>query len=166
MGWTSELRRGSKRRRPGEWQQANRRRTCRRSSSKSECLCRIEQDCNRPVVQQFHLHHLLELAGLTGQTGRPDAAYEILIELESLLSRSRGIERRAFATADVAVEGELGHYQHFSTNLSGGQVHFSMVIFEHTQTSNFIGQVIRVGCGIRRGYTEQNQKTASNLDRK
>ena len=56
---------------------------------RSKGFLRIQKDGDRPVVDQFHLHHFLEPSGFAAQAGGADFLDEILIEFARLLAAER-----------------------------------------------------------------------------
>ncbi len=50
------------------------------TSGHQNCLRAVDQDGDRSVVDQLHLHHRLELAGLDVQAGRLQFSHERLVE--------------------------------------------------------------------------------------
>ena len=123
----------------------------------------IQQNRDGAIVYQFHFHHFLEAAGLAGQTSVPDARHEVLVELASPPRRRGGIERWPLATANIAVQRKLRDHQNSAADGRSVQVHLSVLIFEHAQSSNLAGQIIGVCFIVCVSHAEQNQQTAADI---
>lgn len=83
-----------------------------------ESSSRIEQDRNRPFIDQFHLHLPLEPAREAGEASRLDPLNKVLIEFTSTFGRSRGVKRRPLSPAHIPVQRELGDHEHSTPYLA------------------------------------------------
>ena len=90
------------------------------------------------------MHRFLEAAGFTDYPSSADTFHEILVELAGALGWSGRIKRRAFAAANVAIKGELRDDQDLSTNIRDCQIHLSVVIFEDSETDEFVGEIVGI----------------------
>ena len=81
---------------------------------------RLDEDRERPVVDQRHLHHRPELAGFHVQTPASQVGNNRVDEGLGLLPGGSVSPRRAAPLAGVAVQGELRDHENRGTHVERG----------------------------------------------
>src|SRR5437016_3875976 len=89
----------------------------------SERLRGIQQDCYRPVVHQFHFHHLLKPSGLAPQALGANTLHKIFVQFACLLWSSGVIERWTLATTDIPIKRKLRDHKQTSDGICNCSVH-------------------------------------------
>src|SRR5215208_898925 len=118
---------------------------------------RLQQQCDRTVVDERHLHVGAEGAAL-GAEGRSHA----LIERLRVGRRRRVDEARPVALARVAVERELGDAQQLPADVPDRAVQLPLGVLEDPQPLELAGQAIGLlGC-IAGPHPEQHQQSRAD----
>src|ERR1700758_5331169 len=109
--------------------------------TKSKSLFRIQQNGHRPIVHQFHFHHLLKATRFTTEAGRAHAADESFVERARHLGARGVVEGRPLPLADISKQRELRHRQDRSADLRHRPVHLARIIFEDAEPYELVGQI-------------------------
>ena len=113
-----------------------------------EALAGIQQNGDRPFIDQLHAHHCLEAAGFAAQTRCLNSCDKIFIQPPGVLRRRGRVERRALAAADVPIQSELRDRKHAAANVLYATIHLAVLVFEDAEARNLFRQIVCVVLGI------------------
>ena len=88
----------------------------------------VEQQGDRPVVNELHLHQGLKLSRLDGDSPGPYRFHESFVEPAGHIRPSRPVVARAAALAAIAVKRELGDSQEAALDFRNGAVHAALQV--------------------------------------
>jgi hypothetical protein len=89
--------------------------------------------------------------------------HKVFVQFASPLWRSRRVESGAFATADISQKRELRYHKNCSSDITDGQTHLSILIFEDAQPGDFVCQIVGVSFSVIVGNADKYQKAAINV---
>src|SRR5438477_4325284 len=130
----------------------------------SELTFAVDENRYRSVVDQFNVHHCLELARGHGQLSRPQFSHDALVQCARIRRRRRRIERRTPALPDVAVEGELGDDEHAAADVRDRAIHLlARLALEIADVADFSGDVGDVLVAVVAPDTDQDNQPRAYL---
>ena len=101
--------------------------------SSARNFCRIEQDRYRPLVYQFHRHHLLKPSGLAAKAGRADFSTKYSYSSRALCGGAASSNDGRLPLRASPYWRELGNDQHSATHVYGRPVHLAAVVIENAE---------------------------------
>jgi hypothetical protein len=135
----------------------------RNAGQKLERLSTIQQQRDRAVVDQTHIHVRLKSTGFNVNPLPSNFGHEGFVESLSLLWPSSVDKARPATFATVAKQCELTDDQHSPMNIAQRKIHLSVVILEDSQACDLFGKGHGVGVSIVRPDAKQHQKTTLDL---
>jgi len=73
---------------------------------------------------------------------------EAMVKPIGLAGRRSIGKRRPVAFTAISVQGKLRNDEHFASDIEDGSIHFTLMVFENTQTLDLVGQRLRVLLGV------------------
>lgn len=124
---------------------------------RSELLPAIEQQSNRAVIDEFHLHHGAEDSGGDLETSAPDAGGEVKVKTLGLGRVGRLGKAGPAPGAAVAQEGELAHHEHRAAGLRHVAVHLALVVLEGAEVDDLLGEAVGVVVGVAPRHSQEDE---------
>src|SRR3990172_4562264 len=124
----------------------------------SSVLAAVQNDGDRSVIYQFHLHHGAELSLFDLNTGAPAERQEVLVESAGLIRRRRTDERRTPAAPRIGQQRELRDDECLAADRLERQVHLALLVGEDSEPDNPVGDECRVLLAIVPRHSEQDDE--------
>ena len=122
-------------------------------------ILRIDDDCHRSVVQQFHFHICAKLSCkyLFAQVGLQRGDH-FLIQGNGYI-RFRGPDiGGAIAFFGSCVQGELAYQQNIAAGLFYGEVHYAGIVIKDPQIDHFSAEPVGIFCNVGVFNTDQHEQ--------
>ncbi len=131
--------------------------------SPSKDLLAVQQQGDRAVVDQAHLHHLAEAAGGDLEAVAGQGGGQVCVELFRHFRGRGASEGGAAALAAVAQDGELGDQQQFEAGIQEREVQQAAVLTgKDPEVGQFLGQKGHVGGAVVGRHSGQDQESRSD----
>src|SRR5260221_14689746 len=114
----------------------------------SKRFFRVEEDCDRPFIDEFHGHHSLKDTGCDDDAKAAERFAELVVESLRQLRRGGRDETRTALAARVTIERKLGNDEGGTFHVQKRKVHFLLRIFEDAQVGDFFRKRSSDGAGI------------------
>ncbi len=119
----------------------------------------VENEGDRPVVDQSDLHIGAEAPGFGSHPKTPAFVGDALVDRHRLIAAQCPGERRAPALAGVGVERELRHQQDLAAALEHRAVEASILVGEDAQTGDLARQPSRLRPAVATADADENEQT-------
>jgi hypothetical protein len=132
----------------------------------SELSLAVDEDRYRSVVDQFHAHHRLELAGCHWQGDGTQFSHEIFVERTGLVGLCCAVEGWSPSFAQISVQGELRHEENPAADIGNRPVHrLASHALEQARVANLCSDVPYVRWTIIPRDTDEDNQSTRDLAR-
>ena len=123
----------------------------------------IEQDRDRPRVNERHMHCLLKAPGDDGHSQFSRFGDHALEEWPCDLRRRGLTERRSAARAGIGPERKLRDEPQRAAAVCEGKIHLALIVLEYPEANDLSGQVRGIPLGVPIPNADQHEQAGPHF---